>query len=512
MRYSSNLVLLGLLAVTTACVKTAHDFDNEHAEIEYSMSVPATKVMGHDDFLVPGNQMKVYDIFSTGSKTINYIDGEVIVSPEEEGQIWDYAAEGKKYYWLEGTHEFFGYNINNVKKGSVETAKFSDIFDEPTLSGKTLTLTQKAAFDVNSSQFDFVYSDLVERVISEESDNTETVDLNCKHAFSAFGISVENLLPDDKVTIENIKVINLVNKGDATISFSKDGSSLTLANPTKSKFVDYTPEGGMTLSEGTGDNRRLGTNAKPDAFNKLNDEKGYYITWPQEDLTAHPSTDSDGNVTYEETDPLIVVDYKIWRGDDPSSFETVSKSIPFPKGADEEKAQMEAGKLYNYTISFTYNQMVLKVVVKDWVYNEEIVNYEDNTIAVANPQTDNILKPVEGTYRADADDPYTLLFNESWAPIEFTFCLDKPTTGRWMAKIIGDFEAFEFVGPSSGEIKHSVEGVPVPSTIRIKPVQGLDNTKVYRAQLEFSVQMPNGRIAKADDRLQPVKYTIKLTR
>ena len=132
-----------------------------------SFGKAATKVlMDNDDLHYNGNKIQVYDIltgfdgqitgFTDGGAYIN----EVITYDNTKSQtIWQYPT-GRLYPWTAtGTHKFFGWLTYDAKSSLNLTNLVT-----PTLNTTNLTLTvPEIAFTTATDQFDFMYSDMVER-------------------------------------------------------------------------------------------------------------------------------------------------------------------------------------------------------------------------------------------------------------------------------------------------------------------------------------------------------------
>lgn len=502
-----NTKILGILLtaalVAGACTRTRPDYEFE--VIKYTFSTPGTKVMSGEDFAKAGNKMNVYDVFVTNdNKTVNYINGAPVTNPGGDGAIWTYD-NNDKYYWIEGTHNFWGYSTFDKKSEE----SFSNLFGgAPAIDMATRTLNIPAtAMTFGSPQFDFVYSAPTSRVIESGVSNVAPVQLECAHMFAAFGITVTNELPDASVKVKRVYMQNLKNKNSAAVRFDGTKPQVALGtasaeylNPeTKSTFADVTPN--ITLASATSTNVSNGANSCPDIFNTSATAPGYYLIWPQGDLTPSqkPTVDDEGNPVYNINDALIVVEYEI-------EGVTMKRAVAFPKASEG----LQAGMLYNYVISFSDKLMYVTAKVRPWDFYEHEMNYGSTTIAIADTENDKLtLDEATCNY---VESEHTAYYSPEKGSVTFRFKLSKPDTGIWMASLTGDFAAFEFDGPNSGPTDQQ-------AVIKLKPTVSNPDTP-YTVQLKLSVRMPDGRLADADPVLQPNayqetgawKYSIKITK
>lgn len=170
-----------------------------------------------DSFSAEGNVLQIWDVyFNSVVAPQAYIEGTNVVSTGTTGAVWPFK-EGdavKHYYWTKtGTHRFYGVLVKD-NSGSAPLTPTTGwgfnaahkVYSVPTT---TLTLT--------SPQFDFVYSNVIERNLDNGAPTT-AVPLKFNHLFSAFGFTFKN----DSPSSFNIKSVSLKvdNKAAATIDYS----------------------------------------------------------------------------------------------------------------------------------------------------------------------------------------------------------------------------------------------------------------------------------------------------
>ena len=167
-------------------------------------------------FSAEGNVLQIWDVyFNSVVAPQAYIEGTNVVSTGT-GAVWPFK-EGdavKHYYWTKtGTHRFYGVLVKDNSGSAPLTPTTRWGFDaaHKVYSVPTTTLT------LTSPQFDFVYSNVIERNLDNGA-RTTAVPLKFNHLFSAFGFTFKN----DSPSSFNIKSVSLKvgNKAAATIDYS----------------------------------------------------------------------------------------------------------------------------------------------------------------------------------------------------------------------------------------------------------------------------------------------------
>ena len=170
-----------------------------------------------DSFAAKGNVLQIWDVyFNSVVAPQAYIEGTNVVSTGTTGAVWPFK-EGdavKHYYWTKtGTHRFYGVLVKDNSGSAPLTPTTGWGFDaaHKVYSVPTTTLT------LTSPQFDFVYSNVIERNLDNGAPTT-AVPLKFNHLFSAFGFTFEN----DSPSSFNIKsaTLKVDNEAAATIDYS----------------------------------------------------------------------------------------------------------------------------------------------------------------------------------------------------------------------------------------------------------------------------------------------------
>lgn len=244
-----------------------------------------------DSFSAEGNVLQIWDVyFNSVVAPQAYIEGTNVVSTGTTGAVWPFK-EGdavKHYYWTKtGTHRFYGVLVKDNSGSAPLTPTTGWGFDaaHKVYSVPTTTLT------LTSPQFDFVYSNVIERNLDNGAPTT-AVPLKFNHLFSAFGFTFEN----DSPSSFNIKsaTLKVDDKAAATIDYSNvwDKGFAPAAADNWNPEVTYT---GLTMSSTTGISGKTGAiqagtcydmfqGGLLDKNNMANYDK-YTLIWPQ-DLTG----------------------------------------------------------------------------------------------------------------------------------------------------------------------------------------------------------------------------------
>lgn len=201
-------------------------------------------------FSAKGNVLQIWDIyFNSVVAPQAYIEGTNVVSTGPTGAVWPFK-EGdavKHYYWTKtGTHRFYGVLVKDNSGSAPLTPTNGWGFDaehkHKVYSVPTTTLT------LTSPQFDFVYSNVIERNLDNGAPTT-AVPLKFNHLFSAFGFTFEN----DSPSSFNIKsaTLKVDDKAAAKIDYSNvwDKGFAPADADNWNPAVTYT---GLTMSSQTG--------------------------------------------------------------------------------------------------------------------------------------------------------------------------------------------------------------------------------------------------------------------
>lgn len=285
-----------LAAVLSSCAKMRVETEDVRpvgTPIRMAVSSEGTQTKALFDaasFAAVGNVLQIWDVyFNSVVAPQAYIEGTNVVSTGT-GAVWPFK-EGdavKHYYWTKtGTHRFYGVLVKDNSGSAPLTPTTGWGFDtaHKVYSVPTTTLT------LTSPQFDFVYSNVIERNLDNGAPTT-AVPLKFNHLFSAFGFTFEN----DSPSIFNIKsaTLKVDDQAAATIDYSNvwDRGFAPADADNWNPAVTYT---GLTMSSTAGISGKTGA-IQPatcydmfqgvliDKNNMANYDK-YTLIWPQ-DLTG----------------------------------------------------------------------------------------------------------------------------------------------------------------------------------------------------------------------------------
>ena len=203
-------------------------------------------------FSAEGNVLQIWDVyFNSVVAPQAYIEGTNVVSTGPTGAVWPFkegdavTSPDKHYYWTKtGTHRFYGVLVKDNSGSAPLTPTTGWGFDAAhkvySVPDTTLTLT--------SPQFDFVYSNVIERNLDNGAPTT-AVPLKFNHLFSAFGFTFEN----DSPSSFNIKsaTLKVDDRAAAKIDYSNvwDKGFVPADADNWNPAVTYT---GLTMSSQTG--------------------------------------------------------------------------------------------------------------------------------------------------------------------------------------------------------------------------------------------------------------------
>ena len=385
-----------------------------------------------DSFCHFGNALQIWDVYMGGSP-VAYIDGKYVVSDGgEAGAVWpfrkgiDITSDIENYYWTKaGAHRFYGVLVND---NSVDPALSpATLWGDGCGFGKAGTpyifAVPQTEMSLDSPQFDFVYSNVVERNldksagtdISDGTDVKRPVGLTFKHLFSAFAFTLKNESAGD-LKLKDVS-LQIQSGGEAGIDYS--GAWTKGADISGCPSVTYTLSDAFDI-KGIADGvtvKILPANAKVDLFNHVgsvaataSDKGEFKLAWPQslEGKTlkfSYTVTESVGHIGYVYNgwgSGYSVDSYKsnpgkgeydlgvggryVYNQDHKGDYDVTFKEDPygyyskttyymdverdidksFSLDAITPDSGWEAGKRYLYNLSYSNTVIDLKVTVMQW--------------------------------------------------------------------------------------------------------------------------------------------------
>lgn len=248
-----------------------------------------------DSFSAEGNVLQIWDVyFNSVVDPQAYIEGANVVSTGT-GAVWPFKegdavlSPDKHYYWTKtGTHRFYGVLVKDNSGSAPLTPTTGWGFDaaHKIYSVPTTTLT------LTSPQFDFVYSNVIERNL-DNGDPTTAVPLKFNHLFSAFGFTFEN----DSPSSFNIKsaTLKVNDQAAATINYSDVWDKGFAPDPAADNWNPEVKYTGLKMSSTAGISGKTGAIQPATCYdmfqgglldkNNMAKYDKYTLIWPQ-DLTG----------------------------------------------------------------------------------------------------------------------------------------------------------------------------------------------------------------------------------
>ncbi|MBR0500134.1 MAG: fimbrillin family protein [Bacteroidales bacterium] len=274
-----NQYIAAVIALTMAvsCTNLIEELPSGNRLISFSPKSIETKAMVNNADIT-GEQFDVFDVLTVtdadnSESSSLYIEN--YIAYDDDAEKWAYQdTENDKdvYYWLDGTHRFFGYThgLQNVTP--------------PTKDNKTLSIAART-ITTTSNQTDILYSDAVVTTAeawkgAEGRKKSDAVGLDFHHLLSAISITMENYTGEE-LTLSSVTV-SLPNNASATVNFSgtQDDPTAavpTVAAPTVDEDNDFCTTSSITMDAGevvdvlNTDNDMSAEGAKGTAF----------LIWPQ---------------------------------------------------------------------------------------------------------------------------------------------------------------------------------------------------------------------------------------
>lgn len=219
------------LAAAASCTSTRVETEEILPEgipirLAVNSDKPGTRAMlDGDSFQAEGNALQIWDVyFSAIQEPKPYIDGKFVVSggPDaNKSNVWPFrpsiteSSVQDHYYWTKtGVHRFYGVLVNDNSTGASLAPASGWGFD----ADHKVYSVPETKLDLESEQFDFVYSNVIERDL-DNGGTTASVPLRFSHLFSAFGFTLKNDSPSPLI-LKSV-ALNVDNVASAEIDYSR---------------------------------------------------------------------------------------------------------------------------------------------------------------------------------------------------------------------------------------------------------------------------------------------------
>ena len=334
--------------------------------ISFNAGVVATKglIEADADFSVENTTLQVYDYLTVSSGEVQLIDNRI--TGVASGS-WKYV-DNRQYFWTKtGTHRFFGYLTQdpdkNVFAGATQWAADNN---KKLIVAKSFENGAPVALGLTpdtATQFDFLYSDVVER--NSATDSHGPVELSMFHLFTALAVEVVNQT-EEGIPDLSVSLIDVAPEQYAEIDWS---STKTAGEGESAKTVPTVTYQSAQMSQNNGE-MLLNSTPKEVPVSTLVDRE-----WTSTPLF----TDAEGESEYR----------LLW----PQTFQKGSEvCISFSDGQIRRTAtlsdlkdasgksitQFEPGKKYQLTINIlSPTHLYISLAVSDWI-DADVLDYTMN--------------------------------------------------------------------------------------------------------------------------------------
>ena len=477
------LCTLLLFSCTQDNISPASDTENE---IRFQTGTTTRGLI--DNLAQAGTKITLYGYHGTdvlakdkkplAGKSLTYMDGRWAVVDDTDTQnpnnpityFWEGNGDYRFFGWLKqdpnGLQDPDNDNVNN------NDDKWSAVYNE---GDKKLTVN--ATLDQEYNQFDFMYSDVDERTLTDENMANEkgrAVAMNMNHLFSAFSIGLSNQ-SKKKITIKEVILKHIDKQGNATINYSDDSETgdgkvvynITESNNSTGPFLTYEPNPGYEVAMGS---------VKRNIFSPEAQEKQYYMVWPQNLPVLNFATEDEEEKAEESLFPLVLR-YTV-EGDNT----VITKKMKIPH------TNWEPGKKYSYEVLIADKIVTLNYTVKDWDEIKSNVDFKKGTVTVATPlDWENGETNADGTTEKNTcivDNDSKKVYVLGAQAVEATFGFATPQGGQWRVSLKGDTQKFK-IENSQGPIDNNLHRIRILPTV-INPEEDCS------VELEFVVITADG--------------------
>ncbi|MBR5035412.1 MAG: fimbrillin family protein [Bacteroidales bacterium] len=438
------------------------------------------------DLPVDGATVKIFDdvtgfdgTITVGEQTlvpqngvVTYIDDNVVF----DGTAWNFQKS--PWRWTRtGVHHFYGWltEDHSVNPALTPTSLVSGVGFNTT--SKVLTVPA-IAFDKNTTQFDFSYSDKVAVDVTASSFNpNSSVSLPLKHLFSALAVTIQNN-GDSDATIVSVSMENLKNKKSATINYSGTQAAVAMTASPAAEQTEFLASGFTNKDFDHGGTKYDLVTGQQIASSAMG---SYYMMWPQ---TAAEVGVKDGEgaikfvvkYTYDGIydDPV---------GDNPAQLHEYTATCYLA----EAVSALEAGHKYAINLQFKGKSLELKVEILPWTAKYYDLDYSTSSIQ-ADPAASTGNEGVLWLYTWEYDEE-----NAAWLWVYGP--RDRKITMDSGKNIKGDFT---ILSPRSGQWQITTYPAEAAQYFTISPSSGVIDDLVdpqgnFNGYVEFLIS-PNGNV------------------
>lgn len=323
---------VGILAV--ACGKSGPEAPETSEGIPMSFGPAAVSrsanLLDTDNINTSGNQLTVYDLYTTSEQSVLYMDATQVTC--DESGNWTYSP--LKYWTETGEHAFTAYLSHQGEitlDGTTSTTGYPTVRYLP--ENDALNISQWKITTAN--QFDFLYA-WHSRNMETVANPHAPVEFSLNHLLCAVQFNVVNLMPASTVMLNDFQLSGL-REGEAVITKGKP--VVTLSSDTSYGLTENVPD----------EEKELEYNTPYKLFSNDGGE-GYVLLWPH---------------TQEVFGGLI--------GEISYTYGTTKVTDKEIKLIDGGTNNWRAGQKYTYNFYIQDNRISLSVEVVPWKTDDVII-------------------------------------------------------------------------------------------------------------------------------------------
>ena len=488
--------VLALQLVALSCVREQNpdgQVQVAYPEIRISAGFGQTKsILDKAEHLEGSSAIQLYDYKSTdeeGGLTVHI--GKSVSYGASANTHW---SLGESYSWFDKIndkavardHNFIAW-LTTDKDGLTATNLFGTggiTYSDPGDNAVKTISVPETAITLESAQFDFCYSDLLQR--KKAKADYSTVGLQMRHLLTCFGIKASNYT-SEAVNITSVKLYGLANIKSGSVAYDMENGTTTPTVTPAATSTSWPETDKLELL-------KTGTTITVPAENKANtpaegvvnniitrgdkstDNPEFFLMWPQ---TNGELQNAKIDVTYNT-------------GGTPNTV-TIPLA-PINGGWD-------AGIRQELELSFTEKKMLLTITPKDWYYYQPSIDYDAEVVVNSGGE----LTFDESTCVVDKTNKCVYFKNGN--PITIHFRIEAPEAGTWLISKEGDMDAFEIDNADESQFGDGEDynygqiSAGKTATVTIYPTVE-DPDKDYQITLSFAVRTPNGQVISVNNKIQ----------
>ena len=488
--------VLALQLVALSCVREQNpdgQIEVAYPEIRISAGFVQTKsILDKAEDLEGSSAIQLYDYKSTDEEGGLTVHIRKSVSYASANTHW---SLGESYSWFDKIydkavardHNFIAW-LTTDKDGLTATNLFGTsgityTESEETPAIKTITVPE-TAIKLDSKQFDFCYSDLLQR--KKAKADYSTVGLQMRHLLTCFGIKASNYT-SEAVNITSVKLYGLANIKSGSVAYDmENGTTTPTVTPAATSTSWPTTNKLELLKNGTTITVPAENSANTPAegvveniitsFVESTNNPAFFLMWPQ---TNAELKNAKIDVTYNT-------------GGTPNTV-TIPLA-PINGGWD-------AGIRQELELSFTEKRMLLTITPKDWYYYQPSIDYDAEVVV------NDVGMLTFDKSTCVVDETNKCVYFKNGNPITIRFRIEAPEAGTWLISKEGDMDAFEIDNADESQFGDGEDynygqiSASKTATVTIYPTVE-DPDKDYQITLSFAVRTPNGQVISVNNKIQ----------